>query len=200
MKFVHSLSQQAFSFTSFPPQVLKGLMLPTLSLFWKIVFQPGFSNNLYFCFLKTPVPSYNCSKTKFHLPKITDFSLWMCLLILVSASISLDYLCFTFSLFVFFIFSWLCMPLHSKWLKSNLLVWQTSCIDRTLPQYFVNLSLFLSTHVVVINITVGIAEMRTVLFSLFLSWDAIKWSNDTRHTVLGSLSISQIAFCICLSK
>lgn len=54
-----------------------------------------------------------------HLLRITDFSLWMCLLILVSASISSDYLCFTFSLFVFFLFSWLCMPLYSKWLKSN---------------------------------------------------------------------------------
>lgn len=88
-----------------------------------------------------------------------------------------------------------CPCILNDWnLILKVLVWQASCNDRTLSQYFVNLSLFLSTHVVVINITVGIAEMRTVLFPLFLSWDAGKWSNDTRHTAIVPCQFHKLLF------
>lgn len=127
-----------------PPQVLKGFMLPALSLFFELSFQTGFSSVLYFP--KTPVALHPNSKTKFVIfPEVLilvcecAFSFWF-LLLYPRIIFVLPSRC----LFSSFSPDSACPCILNDWnLILQVLVWRTSCNDRPLSQYFVTFSLSL---------------------------------------------------------
>lgn len=121
------------------PQALKGLLLPALSLFFELSFQPGFSNVLYLILFPKPVALYPESRTKFVIsPELLilvcecAFSFWF-LLLYPQIIFVWRFLCWVPSFFP----DSACPCILNDWTLLQVLVWQTSCNDRPLSQYFV---------------------------------------------------------------
>ena len=105
--FMHNLLQTSIDFWDVLPISLTGPQRVNASCL-ELVLWIIFTTRLFKCSVFKSFPKKKKKKKHnlllyilivkqiCHLLRITDFSLWMCLLILVSASISSDNLCFTF--------------------------------------------------------------------------------------------------------